>query len=168
MAPPQAGEVRVQIKATALCHTDVYTLSGQDPEGKFPCILGHEGAGIVESVGEGVTSVQPGDHVVPLYTPQCHECKFCKSPKTNLCNRIRSTQGQGVMPDGSSRFTCKGKPLFHFMGCSTFSEYTVVADISVAKVDSSAPFDKISLLGKFGQGLCSRTLPFKIIVVKSQ
>uniref|UniRef100_A0A0A9Z321 S-(hydroxymethyl)glutathione dehydrogenase n=1 Tax=Lygus hesperus TaxID=30085 RepID=A0A0A9Z321_LYGHE len=147
VAPPQAGEVRVKIVNTAICHTDAYTLDGHDPEGVFPVILGHEGAGIVESVGEGVTSVQPGDHVVPLYIPQCRDCKFCNSSKTNLCSKIRLTQGQGLMPDGTSRFTCNGKQLFHFMGCSTFSEYTVVAEISIAKVDSSAPFDKICLLG---------------------
>ncbi|KAF6207627.1 hypothetical protein GE061_016074 [Apolygus lucorum] len=147
VAPPKAGEVRVKIVNTAICHTDAYTLDGHDPEGVFPVILGHEGAGIVESVGEGVTSVQPGDHVVPLYIPQCKDCKFCNSSKTNLCSKIRLTQGQGMMPDGTSRFTCKGKQLFHFMGCSTFSEYTVVAEISIAKVDSSAPFEKICLLG---------------------
>ncbi|XP_076317964.1 alcohol dehydrogenase class-3 Fdh [Tachypleus tridentatus] len=147
VAPPKAGEVRIKIIATAICHTDAYTLDGLDPEGKFPCILGHEGAGFVESVGEGVTSVQPGDQVVPLYIPQCRECKFCKSPKTNLCSKIRTTQGQGVMPDGSSRFTCKGQQIYHFMGTSTFSEYTVVAEISVAKVNSKAPADKICLLG---------------------
>lgn len=145
--PPKAFEVRIKILTTALCHTDAYTLGGHDPEGVFPCILGHEGAGIVESVGEGVTTVKPGDHVIPLYTPQCKECKFCKSPKTNLCGKIRATQGQGLMPDGTSRFTCKGKTLFHFMGCSTFSEYTVVAEISVAKVNDKAPMDKICLLG---------------------
>lgn len=147
VAPPKAGEVRIKIVATALCHTDEYTLSGSDPEGKFPCILGHEGSGIVESVGEGVTSVEPGDHVVPLYIPQCRDCKFCNSPKTNLCSRIRITQGQGVMPDGTSRFTCQGKQIFHFMGCSTFSEYTVVAEISVAKISAEAAFDKTCLLG---------------------
>ncbi|XP_013774785.1 alcohol dehydrogenase class-3-like [Limulus polyphemus] len=147
VAPPKAGEVRIKIVTTAVCHTDAYTLDGLDPEGKFPCILGHEGAGFVESVGEGVTSVQPGDQVVPLYIPQCGECKFCKSPKTNLCSKIRATQGQGVMPDGSSRFTCKGQQIYHFMGTSTFSEYTVVAEISVAKVNSKAPADKICLLG---------------------
>lgn len=146
--PPKAGEVRIQVKATALCHTDVYTLSGQDPEGKFPCILGHEGSGIVESIGAGVESVKPGDHVIPLYIPQCKECKFCKSNKTNLCNKIRATQGQGVMPDGTSRYSCKGKTLYHFMGCSTFSEYIVVAEISVCKVDPAAPLEKICLLGK--------------------
>lgn len=147
VAPPKAHEVRIRIIATAICHTDAYTLGGHDPEGVFPCILGHEGAGIVESVGEGVTSVQPGDHVVPLYIPQCKDCKFCNSPKTNLCSKIRLTQGKGLMPDGTSRFTCKGKELFHFMGCSTFSEYTVVAEISIAKVNKEAPMDKICLLG---------------------
>ncbi|XP_012268980.2 alcohol dehydrogenase class-3 [Athalia rosae] len=147
VAPPKAHEVRLKIVATALCHTDAYTLGGLDPEGLFPCVLGHEGAGIVESVGEGVTEFQPGDHVVPLYIPQCGECKFCKSPKTNLCGKIRLTQGKGVMPDGTSRFTCKGKTLAHFMGCSTFSEYTVVADISIAKIDHEIPLDKVCLLG---------------------
>ncbi|KAJ3666217.1 hypothetical protein Zmor_001670 [Zophobas morio] len=147
VAPPKAHEVRIKILFSAVCHTDAYTLSGQDPEGLFPVILGHEGGGIVESVGEGVTNVQPGDHVIPLYIPQCGECKFCKSPKTNLCQKIRVTQGQGVMPDGTSRFTCNGKPVYHFMGCSTFSEYTVVADISVTKVNPKAPLDKICLLG---------------------
>ncbi|XP_071829891.1 alcohol dehydrogenase class-3-like isoform X2 [Apostichopus japonicus] len=147
VAPPRKGEVRVKILATGVCHTDAYTLSGTDPEGKFPCILGHEGGGVVESIGEGVTSVKPGDHVVPLYIPQCRECKFCKSPKTNLCSVIRSTQGKGVMPDGTSRFTCKGKTLFHFMGTSTFTEYTVLAEISVAKVNEKAPLEKVCLLG---------------------
>ncbi|XP_046420474.1 alcohol dehydrogenase class-3 [Neodiprion fabricii] len=147
VAPPKAHEVRIKISATALCHTDAYTLGGLDPEGIFPCVLGHEGAGIVESVGPGVTEFQPGDHVIPLYIPQCGECKFCKSPKTNLCGKIRTTQGKGVMPDGTSRFTCKGKTLAHFMGCSTFSEYTVVADISLSKVDPKAPLDKVCLLG---------------------
>lgn len=147
VAPPKKGEVRVKILATGVCHTDAYTLSGADPEGAFPCILGHEGGGIVESIGEGVTSVKPGDHVVPLYIPQCYECKFCKSPKTNLCSVIRGTQGKGVMPDGTSRFTCKGKSIFHFMGTSTFSEYTVVAEISLAKVNEKAPLDKVCLLG---------------------
>lgn len=147
VAPPKAGEVRIKLLATAICHTDAYTLSGSDPEGKFPCILGHEGAGIVESIGEGVTSVQPGDLVVPLYIPQCGDCKFCKSSKTNLCGKIRGTQGKGVMPDGTSRFTCHNQPIYHFMGTSTFSEYTVVAEISLAKVNPSAPADKICLLG---------------------
>jgi len=147
VAAPKANEVRIKVLHTGVCHTDSYTLDGHDPEGKFPSVLGHEGGGIVESVGEGVTRVAPGDHVVPLYIPQCGDCKFCKSPKTNLCSKIRSTQGAGVMPDGTSRFTCKGQTLFHFMGCSTFSEYTVVADISVAKVDEAAPLDKVCLLG---------------------
>jgi len=145
--PPQEHEVRVKIFATAICHTDAYTLGGLDPEGNFPCVLGHEGAGIVESVGPNVEGFQPGDHVIPLYIPQCGDCKFCLSPKTNVCSKIRVTQGQGTMPDGTSRFTCKGQALYHFMGCSTFSEYTVVADISLCKVDPSAAFDKICLLG---------------------
>ncbi|XP_064088965.1 alcohol dehydrogenase class-3-like [Macrobrachium nipponense] len=147
VAPPKAGEVRIKVLATGVCHTDAYTLGGHDPEGLFPVVLGHEGGGIVESVGEGVTSVKEGDHVIPLYTPQCRECKFCKNKKTNLCQKIRATQGQGVMPDGTTRFTCKGKPLFHFMGCSTFSQYTVVCEISVAKVNETAPLDKVCLLG---------------------
>ncbi|XP_071445105.1 alcohol dehydrogenase class-3 [Hetaerina americana] len=147
VGPPMAGEVRIKIMATGVCHTDAYTLDGHDPEGVFPCILGHEGGGIVESVGEGVTSVAPGDHVIPLYIPQCGNCKFCNSPKTNLCSKIRATQGQGLMPDGTTRFTCKGKKLFHFMGCSTFSEYTVVAEISVCKVNPSAPLNAVCLLG---------------------
>ncbi|XP_071371239.1 alcohol dehydrogenase class-3 chain L [Centroberyx affinis] len=147
VAPPKAGEVRVKIVATGICHTDSYTLSGSDPEGVFPVVLGHEGAGIVESVGEGVTKFQAGDTVIPLYVPQCGECKFCKNPKTNLCQKIRLTQGKGLMPDGTTRFSCKGKSLFHFMGCSTFSEYTVVADISLAKVNKMAPLDKVCLLG---------------------
>ncbi|CAH0772652.1 unnamed protein product [Bemisia tabaci] len=147
VAPPKAGEVRVKICSTALCHTDTYTLDGHDPEGLFPCILGHEGAGIVESVGEGVDSFAEGDHVVPLYIPQCRECKFCRSEKTNLCSKIRVTQGKGVMPDGTSRFSCNGKTLYHFMGCSTFSEYTVVAEISLAKIEPKAPLSKVCLLG---------------------
>lgn len=145
--PPRAHEVRVKIDHSGVCHTDAYTLSGQDPEGAFPVILGHEGAGIVESVGEGVTTVKPGDHVVCLYTPECGECKFCKSGKTNLCGKIRATQGKGVMPDGTSRFSCKGQTLLHFMGCSTFSEYTVVADISIVAIDEKAPLDRACLLG---------------------
>ncbi|KAK7964917.1 alcohol dehydrogenase [Apiospora saccharicola] len=144
---PQAHEVRIKIYYTGVCHTDAYTLSGKDPEGAFPIVLGHEGAGIVESVGEGVTNVKPGDHVVALYTPECKECKFCKSGKTNLCGKIRATQGQGLMPDGTSRFTCKGKKLLHFMGTSTFSQYTVVADISVVAVQQDAPMDRTCLLG---------------------
>ena len=144
---PKAGEVLVKIIATGVCHTDAYTLSGADPEGLFPCILGHEGGGIVESVGEGVTSVSKGDHVIPLYTPECGECKFCKSGKTNLCSKIRETQGKGLMPDGTTRFYKDGKPIFHYMGCSTFSEYTVLPEISLAKVDKTAPLDEICLLG---------------------
>ncbi|XP_012496523.1 PREDICTED: alcohol dehydrogenase class-3-like [Propithecus coquereli] len=147
VAPPKAHEVRIKILATAVCHTDAYTLSGADPEGCFPVILGHEGAGIVESVGEGVTKLKAGDTVIPLYIPQCGECKFCLHPNTNLCQKIRVTQGKGLMPDGTSRFTCKGKTILHYMGTSTFSEYTVVADISVAKIDPSAPLDKVCLLG---------------------
>ncbi|KAJ1927482.1 NAD/NADP dependent alcohol dehydrogenase [Tieghemiomyces parasiticus] len=147
VAPPKAGEVRIKIFATGVCHTDTYTLSGKDPEGAFPVILGHEGGGVVESVGEGVTSVKPGDHVIPLYTPECRKCKFCKSGKTNLCSLVRETQGQGLMPDHTTRFTCKGQKIFHYMGCSTFSQYTVVLEISVAKVDPAAPLDKVCLLG---------------------
>ncbi|XP_050574121.1 alcohol dehydrogenase class-3 [Bombus affinis] len=147
VAPPKAHEVRIKVVAVALCHTDAYTLDGLDPEGIFPCVLGHEGSGIVESVGEDVTEFKPGDHVIPLYIPQCKECKFCIHPSTNLCSKIRVTQGKGVMPDGTSRFTCKGQTLAHFMGCSTFSEYTVVADISLTKIDPVAPLDKVCLLG---------------------
>jgi S-(hydroxymethyl)glutathione dehydrogenase/alcohol dehydrogenase len=145
--PPQAGEVRVRIIASGVCHTDAFTLSGDDPEGIFPVILGHEGGGIVESIGEGVTSVQVGDHVIPLYTPECGECKFCKSGKTNLCQKIRETQGKGLMPDGTSRFYKDGKPIFHYMGCSTFSEYTVLPEISLAKVNPKAPLEEVCLLG---------------------
>jgi len=148
--PPKAGEVRVKVVSNALCHTDIYTLDGHDPEGLFPCILGHEAGCIVESVGEGVTSVKPGDHVIPCYTPQCCEttCVFCQSPKTNLCPKIRSTQGQGVMPDGTSRFVdSNGEPIFHFMGCSTMSEYTVVAEISCAKINKAADLSKACLFG---------------------
>ncbi|XP_060707341.1 alcohol dehydrogenase class-3 [Hemiscyllium ocellatum] len=147
VAPPKAHEVRIKITATAVCHTDAYTLSGSDSEGVFPVILGHEGAGVVESVGEGVTCVKAGDRVIPLYIPQCGECKFCLNPNTNLCQKIRVTQGQGLMPDKTSRFTCKGQMVYHYMGTSTFSEYTVVADISLAKIDSAAPLDKVCLLG---------------------
>ncbi|KAK6461293.1 glutathione-dependent formaldehyde dehydrogenase [Scheffersomyces coipomensis] len=147
VAPPKAHEVRIKLSHTGVCHTDAYTLSGIDPEGAFPVVLGHEGAGIVESIGEGVTSVKVGDSVVALYTPECKECKFCKSGKTNLCGKIRATQGKGVMPDGTSRFTCKGKELLHFMGCSTFSQYTVVADISVVAVNPEAKPDRTCLLG---------------------
>ncbi len=144
---PKKGEVLVRIVASGVCHTDAYTLSGVDPEGIFPVILGHEGAGIVEQVGEGVTSLKQGDHVIPLYTPECRTCKFCLSGKTNLCQKIRETQGKGLMPDGTSRFSKDGKPIFHYMGTSTFAEYTVVPEISLAKVDEKAPMDKICLLG---------------------
>ena len=145
--PPKAGEVRVKVLASGVCHTDAYTLDGHDPEGIFPVILGHEGAGVVESVGEGVTKFKVGDHVIPLYLPQCNDCAYCKRPDTNLCVKIRSTQGIGLMPDGTSRFTCKGKKLFHFMGTSTFSEYTVLPEISLAKIDDKAPLEKVCLLG---------------------
>ncbi|MEM9149465.1 MAG: S-(hydroxymethyl)glutathione dehydrogenase/class III alcohol dehydrogenase [Cyanobacteria bacterium P01_F01_bin.3] len=144
---PQDGEVLVEIMATGICHTDAFTLSGDDPEGAFPAILGHEGAGIVREVGAGVTSVKPGDHVIPLYTPECRECNFCLHPKTNLCQAIRETQGQGVMPNGSSRFSLDGDPLLHYMGCSTFSNFTVLPEIAVAKVREDAPFDKICYIG---------------------
>ncbi|KAK7857980.1 alcohol dehydrogenase class-3 [Quercus suber] len=148
VAPPQSGEVRIKILFTALCHTDAYTWSGKDPEGLFPCILGHEAAGIVESVGEGVTEVQPGDHVIPCYQAECRECKFCKSGKTNLCGKVRSATGVGVMlSDRRSRFSINGKPIYHFMGTSTFSQYTVVHDVSVAKIDPKAPLEKVCLLG---------------------
>lgn len=144
---PKAGEVLVRIVATSVCHTDAYTLSGADPEGVFPAILGHEGAGIVEEVGAGVTSLKPGDHVIPLYTAECGKCKFCLSGKTNLCGSVRATQGKGLMPDHTSRFSFEGKPLFHYMGTSTFSEYTVVPEVSLARVSKEAPLDKICLLG---------------------
>lgn len=144
---PKAGEVLVRIVATSVCHTDAYTLSGADPEGLFPAVLGHEGAGIVEEVGAGVTSLQVGDHVIPLYTAECGICKFCLSGKTNLCSAVRATQGKGLMPDGTSRFSLEGQPLFHYMGTSTFSEYTVLPEVSLAKVSKTAPLDKICLLG---------------------
>jgi S-(hydroxymethyl)glutathione dehydrogenase/alcohol dehydrogenase len=144
---PKRGEVLVKMIATGVCHTDAYTLSGVDPEGIFPAILGHEGGGVVEEVGEGVTSLKKGDHVIPLYTPECRECKFCLSGKTNLCQKIRTTQGKGLMPDGTTRFSKDGKPIFHYMGTSTFAEYTVVPEISLAKIDKSAPLDKVCLLG---------------------
>ncbi len=145
---PKAGEVLVEIKATGICHTDEFTLSGADPEGMFPAILGHEGAGVVLEVGEGVTSLKPGDHVIPLYTPECRECEYCLNPKTNLCQAIRTTQGQGVMPDGTSRFsTLDGDPILHYMGCSTFSNHTVLPEIALAKVREDAPFDKICYIG---------------------
>ena len=145
--PPKAGEVLVKITHTGVCHTDAYTLSGDDPEGVFPAVLGHEGGGIVVEVGEGVTSVKPGDHVIPLYTAECGKCKFCTSGKTNLCQAIRATQGKGLMPDGTTRFSYQGKPIYHYMGTSTFSEYTVVAEISLAKIDTEAPLEKVCLLG---------------------
>ena len=144
---PKAGEVLVEIKATGICHTDEFTLSGGDPEGLFPSILGHEGAGVVLEVGPGVKSLKPGDHVIPLYTPECRECKSCTSHKTNLCTSIRATQGKGVMPDGTSRFSLKGKPVFHYMGCSTFSNHTVMPEIALAKIRPDAPFDKVCYIG---------------------
>ena len=147
VAGPRAGEVLVRIVATGVCHTDAFTLSGADPEGMFPVILGHEGGGVVEEVGEGVTSLEVGDHVIPLYTPECGECRFCLSGKTNLCQKIRVTQGRGLMPDGTSRFSLNGKPLLHYMGTSTFSEYTVLPEISVAKINKAAPLEKVCLLG---------------------
>ncbi len=144
---PKTGEVLVEIKATGVCHTDAYTLSGKDPEGLFPAILGHEGAGVVVEVGEGVTSVKPGDRVIPLYTPECRQCKYCLSRKTNLCQAIRATQGKGVMPDGTSRFSLNGEKLYHYMGTSTFANYTVLPEIAVAKIREDAPFDKVCLIG---------------------
>lgn len=147
LAGPKAGEVLVEIKASGVCHTDAFTLSGDDPEGIFPAILGHEGAGVVVEVGAGVTSVKPGDHVIPLYTPECRQCEYCLSQKTNLCQAIRTTQGQGVMPDGTSRFSLHGKPIFHYMGTSTFAQYTVMPEIAVAKIREDAPFDKVCYIG---------------------
>jgi S-(hydroxymethyl)glutathione dehydrogenase/alcohol dehydrogenase len=144
---PKAGEVLVEIKATGICHTDEFTRSGGDPEGLFPAILGHEGAGIVVDIGSGVTSVKKGDHVIPLYTPECRQCKSCLSRKTNLCTAIRATQGKGVMPDGTSRFSLKGKPVHHYMGCSTFANFTVLPEIAVAKIREDAPFDKVCYIG---------------------
>ncbi|HZA01952.1 MAG TPA: alcohol dehydrogenase catalytic domain-containing protein, partial [Hyphomicrobiaceae bacterium] len=144
---PKAGEVMVEIKATGICHTDEFTLSGADPEGLFPAILGHEGAGIVVEVGPGVKSVKKGDHVIPLYTPECRECEYCLNPKTNLCQAIRATQGQGVMPDGTSRFSYDGKKVHHYMGTSTFSNFTVLPEIAVAKIREDAPFDKVCYVG---------------------
>ncbi|QSX77065.1 S-(hydroxymethyl)glutathione dehydrogenase/class III alcohol dehydrogenase [Agrilutibacter solisilvae] len=145
--PPRAGEVLVRITHTGVCHTDAFTLSGEDPEGLFPVVLGHEGAGVVVEVGEGVTSLQPGDHVIPLYTAECRECKFCLSGKTNLCQKVRATQGRGLMPDGTSRLSYQGRMLHHYMGTSTFSEYTVVPEISLAKIHPEAPHEKVCLLG---------------------
>ncbi len=147
LSPPQGGEVMVEIKASGICHTDGYTLSGKDPEGLFPAILGHEGAGVVVEVGAGVTSVKPGDHVIPLYTPECRQCEYCLSFKTNLCQAIRSTQGRGVMPDGTSRFRIDGEMIHHYMGTSTFANYTVLPEIAVAKIREDAPFDKVCYIG---------------------
>ena len=147
VAPPRAGEVLVRIIATGVCHTDAFTLSGDDPEGVFPSVLGHEGGGVVVEVGEGVTTLRPGDHVIPLYTAECGQCKFCRSGKTNLCQAVRATQGKGLMPDGTTRFSYNGQPIFHYMGTSTFSEYTVVPEISLAKIDAAAPLEKVCLLG---------------------
>ena len=144
---PKAGEVLVEIKATGVCHTDAFTLSGDDPEGAFPAILGHEGAGIAVEVGSGVSSLKPGDAVIPLYTPECRQCDFCLHPKTNLCQSIRATQGQGLMPDGTSRFSLDGQPILHYMGCSTFSNYTVLPEIALAKIRQDAPFDKVCYIG---------------------
>jgi S-(hydroxymethyl)glutathione dehydrogenase/alcohol dehydrogenase len=147
VAPPKKHEVLIKITHTGVCHTDAFTLSGDDPEGVFPAVLGHEGAGIVVEVGEGVTSVKPGDHVIPLYTAECGECLFCKSGKTNLCVSVRATQGKGLMPDGTTRFSYQGKPIYHYMGCSTFSEYTVVAEVSLAKINPDANPEQVCLLG---------------------
>ncbi len=144
---PKAGEVLVEIKATGICHTDEFTRSGADPEGLFPSILGHEGAGVVVEVGQGVTSVKAGDHVIPLYTPECRQCEYCLSGKTNLCQAVRETQGQGLMPDGTSRFSLGGEPLFHYMGCSTFANFTVLPEIALAKIRDDAPFDKVCYIG---------------------
>src|SRR5918996_4920973 len=144
---PKEGEVMVEIKATGICHTDEFTLSGADPEGLFPAILGHEGAGVVVEVGPEVRSLQKGDHVIPLYTPECRECEYCLSQKTNLCQKIRATQGQGLMPDGSSRFSQNGQKIFHYMGTSTFANYTVLPEIAVAKIRDDAPFDKVCYIG---------------------
>jgi S-(hydroxymethyl)glutathione dehydrogenase/alcohol dehydrogenase len=144
---PREGEVLVEIKATGICHTDEFTLSGADPEGIFPAILGHEGAGVVVEIGKGVTSLKPGDHVIPLYTPECRQCEYCLSRKTNLCVAIRATQGRGVMPDGSSRFSCDGQPVFHYMGTSTFANHTVLPEIALAKIRPDAPFDKVCYIG---------------------
>src|SRR5690349_7080357 len=144
---PKAGEVLVEIRATGICHTDKYTLSGADPEGLFPSVLGHEGAGVVVDVGPGVTTLKKGDHVVPLYVPECRQCKSCLSRKTNLCTAIRGTQGKGVMPDGTSRFSLNGKPVLHYMGCSTFANFTVLPEIALAKIREDAPFDKVCYIG---------------------
>lgn len=147
VAGPEAGEALVRLVASGVCHTDAFTLSGEDPEGVFPCILGHEGGGVVEEVGAGVTAVEPGDHVIPLYTPECRKCEFCRSGKTNLCQAIRATQGRGLMPDETTRFSANGRSVYHFMGTSTFSEYTVVPEIALAKIHPDAPLEKVCLLG---------------------
>src|SRR5471032_928996 len=147
LAGPRAGEVLIEVKATGICHTDYYTLSGADPEGLFPCVLGHEGAGVVVDVGPGVTTLKKGDHVIPLYTPECRQCKSCLSRKTNLCTAIRATQGKGLMPDGTSRFSIGGEKVYHYMGCSTFANHTVLPEIALAKVREDAPFDKICYIG---------------------
>src|SRR6478672_12763122 len=144
---PKAGEVLIEVMATGICHTDAYTLSGADSEGKFPAILGHEGAGIVREVGAGVTTLKPGDHVIPLYTPECRNCKSCLSRKTNLCTAIRATQGKGLMPDGTSRFSIGGQKIHHYMGCSTFAQHTVLPEIALAKIRPDAPFDKVCYIG---------------------
>lgn len=162
LAGPCAGEVLVEMKATGVCHTDAFTLSGDDPEGAFPAILGHEGAGIVREVGAGVTSLKPGDHVIPLYTPECRECNFCLHPKTNLCQAIRETQGRGVMPDGESRFSLDGQPILHYMGCSSFSNYSVLPEIALAKIREDAPFDKVCYIG------CGVTTGVGAVVFKAQ
>ncbi len=162
LAGPRAGEVLVEMKATGVCHTDAFTLSGDDPEGAFPAILGHEGAGIVREVGAGVTSLKPGDHVIPLYTPECRECDFCLHPKTNLCQAIRETQGRGVMPDGESRFSLEGQPILHYMGCSSFSNYSVLPEIALAKIREDAPFDKVCYIG------CGVTTGVGAVVFKAQ
>jgi S-(hydroxymethyl)glutathione dehydrogenase / alcohol dehydrogenase len=147
VAPPREGEVLVEIKATGVCHTDEFTISGADPEGLFPAIMGHEGAGVVVDIGPGVKSLKKGDHVIPLYTPECRECEYCLNPKTNLCQKIRTTQGKGMMPDGTSRLSYKGQMIHHYMGCSTFSNYTVLPEIALAKVRTDAPFEKICYIG---------------------
>src|SRR5512134_3369302 len=147
VAGPKKGEVLLKITATGVCHTDAYTLSGKDPEGLFPAIMGHEGGATVMELGDGVTSVKPGDHVIPLYIPECGQCKFCQSGRTNLCGAIRLTQGKGVMPDGTSRFSLNGKTILHYMGTSTFSEYTVLPEIALAKINPAAPLEKVCLLG---------------------
>lgn len=165
LMPPQKGEVLVRIVASGVCHTDAYTLSGKDSEGIFPVVLGHEGAGVVEAIGEGVTSVAIGDHVIPLYTPECGECKFCTSGKTNLCQKIRATQGRGVMPDGTTRFYKDGQPIYHYMGTSTFSEYTVLPEISLAKINKEAPLEEVCLLGcgvTTGMGAVMNTAKVKV------